>query len=135
MTWFCLAACYTAQAEVYEWIDEAGQRHFSDQKPNDVDPSIIEPFQLHDDTPQPQQTKEAYQAKRYASPPRKPSRSRQRRQRQAKARLKQQQRCEKYLDQMRKIQTQLRRGYREPQGNRLRQRRFELSKKYQKECR
>jgi len=120
---------------VYEWVDEAGQRHFSDQKPNDVDPNAIEPFQLYDDSPQPQQTKEAYQPKRYTSPPRKPSRSRQRRQRQAQARLKQQQRCEKYLDQMRTIQTQLRRGYREPQGNRLRQRRFELSKKYQKECR
>ena len=140
---FIIASCgfllygIQASAEVYEWVDEQGQRHFSDQKPSTQDE-----YQVRNDIDDARSPSQAAAPEKYAQSQRKKKRSkkarsntRRHRQRQAKARQQKQQRCEKYLAQMRKVQTQLRRGYREPQGNRLRQRRYELSKRYQKECR
>lgn len=135
--WFLLlfVLAQPCAGQMYEWVDENGQRHFSDQKPptgthyrvrDEADTDLLSTY-----SPgiQPNKRKSQPSAKSKA---RGSMTSKRRKAAAQKAQV--EARCEKYLQRLRRIQEKLRKGYREPQGNRLRQQRYELSRRYQREC-
>lgn len=120
-------------AKHYEWVDEKGQRHFSDRKPiHDVDYESHDQIQsdLFSDYDSEIKVKRSKPVSKNRSSGKK-RKGRRKKDQQVK---KQQERCQSYLNRMDKVQEKLRRGYQEPQGNKLRQKRRALSVRYQKEC-
>ncbi|GAB4200628.1 MAG: hypothetical protein Tsb002_36860 [Wenzhouxiangellaceae bacterium] len=120
-----------ALAQMYEWVDEQGRRHFSDQLPP---PGIS--YQVREEDSEDLLSTYAPEATRQRKSSRKTSRQRSGRRSDvaSRERREQEKRCAQYLQRMEKVQDRLRRGYREPQGNRLRQQRRDLSDRYQREC-
>ncbi len=117
------------RADIYKWTDSQGITHYAESPPpgqpqqareisRQLPPfhSLAKPDRLF---PKPRK------ATRYS--PKHPSRKYKRSDRQ-KA-------CDRYRQQIKSIKKQLRAGYREPKGNRLRARRRELSEKLYNECR
>lgn len=127
-----------AQTEIYTWVDEQGQRHYSDQRPEagrkfrqvELEDSAVNPATAQEGTQR--QTTRSSSSAATGKPVQRRSQAAQRR---AAAREEQEERCEEYLHKMDQVQEKLRRGYTEPKGNQLRQRRYELSQRYQRECR
>lgn len=114
-----------AQAQVYSWQDKEGQRHFSDHPPaggaehraldelpdlNTMQPPGASPYR-----PLTSSRPSAGSATRAVDVPNP--------------------RCESLERRLEAVQQQLRAGYGEPRGNRLRARRRELTAAYRRECR
>lgn len=103
---------WNASAELYKWIDAKGRTHYSDRAPlSDI--TLLDyqaPADNHISAP----AKIKYP--KYA-PVKKRSKARRR------AKIS----CDKYLSRIDKVQKQLRAGYREPKGNKLRARKRELN--------
>lgn len=129
---FGCALCAAASGQIYEWFDEHGNRHFTDQKPDGVayrtlgDPaenlSSYAPSAIRRAPASPS-------GETNSSSSRKPRRSEN-----TKKRADIKAVCADYLHKIDRIQQQLRAGYREPRGNRLRARRSALQAAYRDEC-
>ena len=118
------------QAQIYEWFDEHGNRHFSDQKPVGVEHRVLgDPAdRLSTYAPEPiSKSRPADNSAADASP------AASRRAKNAKARDLEAA-CNDYLKKIDRIQSQLRAGYSEPRGNRLRARRSALQSAYRRDC-
>ena len=126
-----------AFGQVYQWVDENGVRHFSDQPPPDgreSERARTGSLSTYSPAPLPR--------------PASPAESRQSVQPAPRAIIvpeystaasqsgsgRNEALCQQYLDQLESIRVQLRSGYREPRGNWLRAQRRELSTKYRSEC-
>ena len=121
------------QAQVYEWVDEQGNRHFSDQKPQGVEFRVLGDPAEGLSTYSPAAIKHPRPAKSAGSDSSDASgRSRQPTRTSSKDKL--QAVCDGYREKMDRIQAQLRAGYSEPRGNRLRARRSALQSAYQRDC-
>lgn len=121
----------TLHAQVYEWLDAAGNRHFSDKKPEGVafrmlgDPAanlssykasvVRQPRPVVDDGPV--ASSSPAQGRRSTPPARN-----------LKAV------CADYLARIDRIHDRLRAGYDEPTGNRLRATRSALRAEYRRDC-
>lgn len=122
----------TLQAQVYEWFDEAGNRHFSDQKPDGVafrtlgesatNLSSYNASVVRQPRPAVGQDHAASSAsgqnRRSPPPARDPEAV-----------------CADYLRRIDRIHDRLRAGYDEPTGNRLRAQRSALRAAYLRDCR
>ncbi|NKI35276.1 DUF4124 domain-containing protein [Wenzhouxiangella sp. XN79A] len=132
---FGLALLLAGSPTIYEWIDEDGNRHFSDREPDVagwservIDEQAISTYRAPDHpAPQrrrhaepPDDANEAPSTNRSASP--------------FSPDPNQHARCTRLLNRIDAIQDELRAGYREPRGQRLRDRRRELREAYRKEC-
>jgi len=114
-------------AEIYRWRDAKGKLHYGELIPQDadyqrVDESSLPP--LHT-VPVPEKTSQPA-AKPHQSAVKKSSRK-----------IKENsaiKRCRRYQEQLETIQSKLRAGYREPQGNRLRAKRRQLEQRQREEC-
>lgn len=127
-----LALAFPVNAQIYEWYDEDGQRHFSDRKPVGVEYRIVGGGESRLSTYAPQtnamrsgaaRTRAASahrEARDGSSTPPAPDRG---------ERL-----CVEYLERLDAIQDALRTGYSEPSGNRLRAQRSALQQAYRREC-
>ena len=120
-----------AWAEVYTWQDENGQQRFSDRPPETQDYQQWEPpdhpnsdLQL----PEPRERSSVEPSKddeRENSTKTSSGESQQE---------KQEKRCRQYEAELERINNQLRAGYREPKGNRLRAKRRRLRSRQFREC-
>jgi hypothetical protein len=133
---FGLALLMATSPTIYEWIDEDGNRHFSDREPDVagwservIDETAISTYRAPDH-PAPQR-----RSRTDASDPDDPSSDQDRRRRSpfspdpaAEAR------CSDLLQRIEAVQDELRAGYREPRGQRLRDRRRALREDYRREC-
>ena len=124
-----IAWSLAAQAQVYSWQDETGQWHFADHPPaggaerravddlpalNTMRPPEPSPYrQLPRPPPASRPAVEGAMGSQNAPTPR----------------------CESLARRLEAVQQQLRSGYEEPRGNRLRARRRELTAAYRRECR
>ena len=122
------------QAQVYEWFDEHGNRHFSDQKPEGVEYRVLgdpadrlSTYAPTDATSPISKSRPADNSAADASP------AASRRAKNDKARDLEAA-CDDYLQKIDRIQSQLRAGYSEPRGNRLRARRSALQSAYRRDC-
>lgn len=130
---FCSISFSSLQAQVYEWFDASGTRHFSDQKPTGVEyRKLGEPGENLSSyrpaatpipaAPQPSSRPnnagpgEASRSARSAPQPDLESI------------------CNRYLRRIDDIHDRLRAGYEEPQGNRMRSERSALRRAYQRDC-
>lgn len=120
------------QAQIYEWVDEAGNRHYSDQKPEGVEyrvvgnpegklssytaPAIPAPHRARDESEKPS----SGASSRVSNSTRASDR---------RATI-----CDDYLAQIQRINDRLRVGYDEPRGNQLRARRSALRTAYRRDC-
>lgn len=125
--------CLPAAAQVYEWIDEQGNRHFSDQEPEGVEFRILgDPAEnLSSYAPSPIRTPRAGSR---ASGESAPKSGKTRRSSGIESRQELELICADYLRRIDVIQSQLRAGYREPRGNSLRARRSALQAAYRRDC-
>ena len=112
-----------AFGQIYQWVDENGVRHFSDQPPPDgreserartgrlstYSPAVVPRSASPRQSTQPVQPSQPELA--------------------SNERL-----CQYYLSRLEYVRVQLRSGYREPRGNQLRAERRELSTRYRSEC-
>jgi len=122
----------TAHAQVYEWFDADGNRHFSDQKPEGVefralgDPAAN--LSSYRPTAIRQQPPAAGSRADIPSPAesRRPAANAGAQDRQAV--------CAEYLARIDRIHDRLRTGYDEPTGNRLRARRSALRAAWRRDC-
>lgn len=101
-----------SQAKLYKWVDEQGQTHFSDLPPFNSEAKI-------ETLPAPEVGNQILAPEKieFYRAPKKTARKRKTKRRN----------CNKYAVRIDKVQQQLRRGYKEPRGNKLRARRRELS--------
>lgn len=119
----------TLQAQVYEWFDEAGTRHFSDKKPEGVafrelgDPAANLSSYRATEIRRPLPS--ADEGRTGASPS---ARNRRTARRELEAA------CEEYLSRIDALHDRLRSGYDEPTGNRLRAERSALRAAYLRDC-
>ncbi|MBY6205076.1 DUF4124 domain-containing protein [Halomonas denitrificans] len=126
-----------AGATIYQWVDEDGNRHYSDRKPDveqfvevELDEGSISTYRAVP-TPAPAENGEGPENAGAAGPetPERAARSN------AAARRDELERyCNDLLEDLDAVQDQLRRGYREPRGQQLRDRRRELRAAYRREC-
>ena len=121
------AVTASVQADVYSWEDKDGNTVFSDTPPENrpveqIDPSANANPAITLPEPRQRQTQKDTSS-RSASPS---SASREDRA--------QQRRCERIDSRLETINTRLRRGYREPTGNRLRSERRELQTERYRDC-
>ena len=121
-------------AQVYEWFDEHGNRHFSEQKPEGVEYRVLgdpadrlSTYAPTDATNPISKSRPADNRAADASP------AASRRAKNDKARDLEAV-CDDYLQKIDRIQSQLRAGYSEPRGNRLRARRSALQSAYRRDC-
>ena len=134
---FGLALILAASPTIYEWIDEDGKRHFSDREPDVagwsqrvIDEDALSTYRAPDH-PAPQQrepdaAEESNDNGRNSTRTRGPS--------PFSPDPNQAARCATLLERIEAIQDQLRAGYREPRGQRLRDRRRELREEYRRDC-
>jgi len=122
----------TLVAEIYKWQDEKGRVHYGERPPADH----AEAREISAALP-PIHEIPAATAPKAAERPSLQTKADDRRETLAAERAleRQTQRCEKYADQLADIQRKLRAGYREPRGNKLRERRRLLEQKQHDECR
>lgn len=128
-----------ASPTIYEWIDEDGNRHFSDREPDVagwservIDEEAISTYRAPDH-PAPQQRSRA---------PSGPSNSDDGRGDRSSGRQASpfstdpaaEARCDDLLERIDAVQDELRAGYREPRGQRLRDRRRALRDEYRRDC-
>lgn len=131
MKWLWIAVLLmtgVAQAAVYEWVDDAGQKQFSDEPPNnglpykrryiDTPPVHVVPV-----TPVPKSRQSPAKARSTVHVIKKTPRS------QGGAR------CKRYEAEIERIEKRMRSGYLGDEGNRLKRSRRYYSDKYYKECR
>jgi hypothetical protein len=134
---FLLFSAPLAFGQVYQWVDENGVRHFSDQPPPDgreSERARTGSLSTYSPAPVPRQTTPTGTTQPAASAPRVvvvPEYSTEQPQ---LGSGRNEGLCQFYLDQLESIRVQLRSGYREPSGNRLRAQRRDLSTKYRSEC-
>lgn len=128
-----LVVCNHVSGEIYKWVDEEGITHYSDtnhaapENHQQVDDALPPVHSM--DKPDAALTKiqRRAQKERLARNP-EPARHR------ATTRRKKSP-CASLQRQLRSVQAQLRRGYREPRGNKLRERRRNLEARLNDECR
>jgi len=133
---FGLALMMATSPTIYEWIDEDGNRHFSDREPDVagwservIDETAISTYRAPDH-PAPQRRGRAV-----APEPDDGSSGRDRGRRSPfSPDPEQERRCARLAERLDAVQDELRAGYREPRGQRLRDRRSELREAYRKEC-
>jgi len=122
-----------SQAQVYEWFDEDGNRHFSDQKPEGVDFRALGDSAANLSSYQPdyiQQSRPLVDQRRHDSS----SSGQSRRSAAGAAADDRKAACAGYLTRIDRIQARLRAGYGEPRGNRLRAERSALRTAYWRNC-
>ena len=121
----------TLTAEIYKWRDDKGRVHYGERPPADH----AEAREISAALP-PIHEIPAATAPKSAKRPSLQTKAVDRRETLAAQRAleRQAQRCEKYADQLADIQRKLRAGYREPRGNKLRERRRVLEQKQHEEC-
>lgn len=117
----CLA--FMVHAEIYQWTDAKGKTHYSDRKPLDQSPKTLTRDEL------PLILRQQPVAVREFRPARNTSQRRRRSHSKDNSAA-----CERYEKRLAAVREKLRRGYREPQGNRLRQQRRKWSELVHKEC-
>ncbi|MDI4638105.1 MULTISPECIES: DUF4124 domain-containing protein [Halomonadaceae] len=117
-----------AQAEIYSWQDETGQWHFADHSPEGGGGEPRTPDELSDINSMRPPGASPYRP----LPSARSSRSSGNVQRNASG---SNPRCNRLEQRLESIQQQLRAGYEEPRGNRLRAARRELTAAYRRECR
>ncbi|MCH8499129.1 MAG: DUF4124 domain-containing protein [Marinobacter sp.] len=125
---------------VYTWIDEHGVRQFSDTPPEtrtyraipqeNLAPSRYTP---NLERPRQQQSATRPQSRQQSATPQRQAGSTAN-QRRAEQQRRQEQQCERYQARLRSIQAQLRSGYSNAQGNRLREERRQITERYNREC-
>ena len=131
MKWLWIAVVLMAgfaQAAVYEWVDDAGRKQFSDEPPNNGLPykrRYIDtpPVHVVPATPVPKPRQSPANARSTAHVIKKTPRS------QGGVR------CKRYEAEIKRIEKRMRNGYRGDEGNRLKRSRRYYSDKYYKECR
>ncbi|TVP53957.1 MAG: DUF4124 domain-containing protein [Halomonadaceae bacterium] len=115
---------FQANAEVFIWTDDQGQAHFSDTPPDNApyrgmptpdlkNTPLLLPEQRSRPSPRSATTRKTNTS--VAPTTRNP-------------------RCQNYEQRLERVQLQLRNGYREPRGNRLRHERRELKSKLWNDC-
>lgn len=130
----CVALATPATAEIYRWTDANGAIHFSDTPPKQqrhasvtVQPPVTVP--MSENIRQADKVRRSRaEVNRLLEPG---SRDRYARARETEKLARQ---CEKYRKQLDRIQGQLRAGYGNDRGNRLRQKRRQVSQLYSREC-
>lgn len=128
---FCLVLFAFAQAvvaaEIYRWRDAKGKLHYGELIPQNADYELVDESTLPPvhTVPVPEKTSQPA-AKPHHSALKKSSRKTK-----ENPAIK---RCRRYREQLETIQSRLRAGYREPQGNRLRAKRRQLEQRQREEC-
>lgn len=124
-------------AEVYRWVDDQGVAHFSDRKPSEGEHKQVE---LNRPSLIPMR-ENITRGKRVSAINEQINRSleagssdQRRPPDQKEARERNNARCQGYRKKLARIHQQLRAGYSNDQGNRLRRQRRELSQKLSREC-
>ena len=126
-----------ATAAIYKWVDAQGTTHYSDRSieaPDDhqqIDDAMPDVHLMQ--PPDPRVT-DIQKANARLREQRRKRQQAALRQRQAAA-SRSQSRCESYERRLRSIQASLRQGYREPRGNKLREKRREIQARVSAECR
>lgn len=110
-----------AESSIYQWRDASGQIQFGDRPPHPEQAESVSTAQMRAINSQAPPPDMPSMLSRQTS--KAPSRKRQR-----------SSRCDSYRRGLAMVEDKLRAGYREPQGNRLRERRRELSGKLWREC-
>jgi hypothetical protein len=123
--------CSQAWGVIYKWVDEKGVTHYSDD-PRDV-PAEHETLEqlapVHTiQAPDKALTRIQEAAQRERRQPKRVQRA------QSRSTASSHSSCEAYRRQLGAVQAKLRRGYREPRGNKLRERRRELSALIKQTC-
>ena len=118
-----------AWPEVYTWRDESGQKRYADQPPATQDYRRWEPPENPNSDLQLPEPREDW-----------PNRSNSRDEEEGPSRAereerRQEKRCREYEAELERINDELRAGYREPRGNRLRAQRRRLRSRQFNECR
>ena len=132
---FFVVFCKPAQADIYRWIDANGSIHFSDTPPA-LQPHSQVQLRSTATVPMSENIRQADRVSRQGKEldkllaPRSKARYA-RAQREQDARDKQ---CDRYRQQLDRLQARLRAGYGNDRGNSLRQQRRELSQSYSREC-
>lgn len=136
---FMVIAPAAAAGGVYTWIDEHGVQQFSDTPPatrayRTIPQESLEPSRYTPNLERPRQQ----QVGARSQPRQQPSRSQSHNQTVANQlsveQQRRQQQCERYQIRLSRIQAQLRSGYSNAQGNRLREQRRQVSERYNREC-
>lgn len=128
-----------AAAEIYTWIDEQGVAHFTDIKPErkqhePVDlrrPSLIP---MRENIPRGERVSTINRQINRSLEAGTGGKQKADRQQEARERKRRQARCAGYRERLERIQQQLRAGYSNDQGNRLRRQRRQVSQKLSREC-
>ena len=122
--------------EIYHWIDDKGQRHFSDRPSADrqpYQPSIpVHSIPIH-----PVPTLQVTEHPPAITPPKRRQSAKKKQQTKKNQRTlkKQQQQCQKYEKRIKALQAKLRRGHSNEEGNRWRRQKREYSHLRWKHCR
>lgn len=121
-------------SDVYRWQDEEGRVHFSDRAlAEDAEP--VTPSASVNRLPA-FSTTTARSRGAAGAVTEQPASNRERLSRQSRAALERQRRsCDDYQRRLDRIQSQLRAGYSNTRGNRLRAQRRDLAERYHRECR
>jgi len=123
-----LVIAVPAWAEVYTWQDETGQQRFSDRPPESRDYQRWEPPENPNSDlqlPEPRAHSPVVSGNDDEDERRSNARS---------EKLRQDKQCREYEAELERINNQLRAGYREPKGNRLRAKRRRLRSREFNEC-
>jgi hypothetical protein len=134
---FLVFSASLAFGQVYQWVDENGVRHFSDQPPPDgreSEQAKTSRLSTYSPAPAPRVPNPTGASAPAASAPRVIVVPEQSAAPAPPASGRNEYLCQSYLNQLEYIRIQLRSGYREPRGNRLRAERRELSTRYRSEC-
>ncbi len=128
--WITLALTSVCHAEIYTWTDASGNQHFSDTPPDQPAKSVelgpISIVPMNENIQQGARISELRESFDERPTQRNPS------ERRDSERIKRQ--CEQYRNTLDKIQQQLRAGYSNDRGNRLRRKRREMSQRLAREC-
>jgi len=126
-------------AEVYTWIDTQGVAHFTDIKPTKREHEHVELRQpslipMRENIPRGRRVSTINQQVSRSLEANSRGQSRLTDKQQARELKRKNARCEGYREKLERIQQQLRAGYSNDQGNRLRRQRREVSQKLSREC-
>lgn len=136
---FLIIPAVSAAEKMYTWIDDQGVAHFTDIKPSEREHKRVE---LRNPSLIPMR-ENITRGKRVSKINQQVSRSLEGSnagkrtmsdQQEARERERKDARCEGYREKLERIQKQLRAGYSNDQGNRLRRQRREVSQKLSREC-
>lgn len=118
-----------SRAQVYTWNDEAGQQRYSDRPPTTREYKRWEPPE------NPNSDLQLPEPREHWPDPSSGNDEEESRSSAQSERLRQERQCREYEAELERINNQLRAGYREPKGNRLRAKRRRLRSKEFNECR